>query len=830
VVKWRGNFSAWQIQLCALNNAPRRGTIGSPMNTPGQSKHNTQRRVLDLLDEALKQPVDSRQRWLASACANDQALLRQVAKLLRHTDETQPDAFAQVTQDGDWASLELNIPNYRILRKLGSGGMADVYEAERSDGEFMSRVAVKVIRWNQISDRLFRQFTIERQVLANLTHPNIVSLLDGGTTRNDMPYVVMELVEGLPLDRYLQANAPNLRQRLTLFDKICAAVEHAHAALVIHRDIKPSNILVSPDGEPKLLDFGLAKMLDEPDRQHTVAGAFTPAYASPEQITGAPLSVATDIYSLGAVLYKILTNTHAHDTSEISVLAAGQLICAGVTERPSERGNKHSVAISRDLDAITLKALAVEPQRRYASVSSLRNDLANFAARRPVLAQFDSRAYRLRKFISRHRAGFAATSISALALVVALVVSSQQTRIANQQLARATVVSDLIGDILMSPASRWDVDLSAGPDAKMSDVLELAGQHIEENLTGYPEVQVELLSRLSVALERLSKKQLSVRFSEKALTLVDAIESEELQIQALISHGKNLTRRGRSEAGLQMLLKAERMLIAEGLDRSTRYIYLLNDIGNAYGTFGQFHEQVETMQRAIALFLDVSPVRNHPALAGGYNNLASAHMNLGQMGLARDAVEQAKRIVDLPRNQNEVVHAYVYMYSAVLEFSEQNFEVARQHNQNAMTGLSRMLGEETRELAVALARQALIYRFLDRPAAATDTLVRALDAAKRADYRSRDLACAQIVLASWQGDYVGARSIGNVPKLTRSRYFFDLLSLFEVGIANIYLGDVAQGQNQAELAMERLEDNYRGLFRPYMIQRKAEALAAKQQG
>ncbi len=803
------------------------------MNTAVKKKHDSQRRVLELLDEALGRPAESREHWLALTCANDKGLLRQVTSLLKHTNETQADAFAevaQVTQDRDWVSLGLDIPNYRILRKLGSGGMADVYEAERCDGEFVSRVAVKVIRSNQLSDRLLRQFTIERQVLANLTHPNIVSLLDGGTTSQNMPYVVMELVDGLPLDRYLQTNAPGIRQRLALFDKICAAVEHAHASLIIHRDIKPGNILVLPNGEPKLLDFGLAKMLDDQDLQHTVGGAFTPAYASPEQLTGAPLSVATDIYSLGALLYSILTNTHAHDTSEMSLLAAGQLVCAGVAERPSERVKKERrLAISRDLDAITLKALAVEPKRRYASVSSLRNDLANFAMRRPVEAQFDSRAYRLRKFISRHRAGFLASSISVVALIGALLVSSQQTRIANQQLERATVVSDLIGDILMSPASRWDVDLSAGPDAKMSDVLELAGQHIEENLTEYPDVQVELLSRLSVALERLSKKKLSIRFSEKALALVGTIESAELQIQALISHGKNLTRRGRSEVGLQMLLKAERMLIAQGLDRSTRYIYLLNDIGNAYGTFDQHQQQVETMERAIALFLDVSPVTSHPALAGGYNNLASAYMNLGQLGPAREALEKAKRIVDLPHNQNEVVHAYVYMYSAVLEFAEQDFSRANQHNQTAMTGLSRMLGEETRELSVALARQALIYRFLEQADAANDALVRALDVARRADYRSSDLTCAQIVLASWQGDYVGAKSIGNVSKITESSYFFDLLSLFEIGIANIYLGDVAQGQVETNLAMERLKDSYRGIFLPYMSQRKAEALAAIEQ-
>ena len=798
------------------------------MVTLEKTESKVQRRVLTLLETALEQPAESRESWLAKACAEDNELLSRVKTLLKHTSDTETDTYSELTEDRDWVNLGLEIPNYRILRKLGSGGMADVYEAERSDGEFVSHVAVKVIRLNRLSTKLVKQLTIERQALANLTHPNIVSLLDGGTTSQGLPYVVMELVEGLPLDRYLLHYEPKLPERLALFDKICRGVEHAHASLIIHRDIKPSNILVSPSGNPKLLDFGLAKMLDGQETQHTVAGSFTPAYASPEQVSGETLSVATDIYSLGAVLYYMLSETLVHDTSELSALAASQLICTGVKQRPSERAraNEAGMSVSRDLDAITLKALALEPQRRYASISSLRSDLANYAARRPVTARLDSRLYRLRKFVSRHRAGFTASIVSILALMTSLGISIQQTKYATEQLNRATVVSDLIGDILMSPASRWDVDLAAGPDARMSDVLELAGQHIEENLTEHPEVQVELLSRLAVALERLSKKQASIRFSEKALLLVDSIDSPDLKIQALISHGKSLTRLTRSETGLQMLLKAERLLIEQGLNRSVRYIYLLNDIGNAYGNLNQHQQQAATMQRAIALFLDTVPDRNHPALAGGYNNLASAHMNLGQIDEAREAIAKARTIIDLPRNQDEVVNAYVHMYSAALEFSAEEFELAQQDNLAAISGLSRMLGDETKELAVALARQAIIYRFRNRPEAAQEVLDKALAIAQRIDYRGRDLACAQIVIATWQGNYSTAVAVEKTEKLRTSNYFFDLISLFEVGIAKIYLGAQTEGLADLDLAMTKLEDNYEGMFLHYMTQRKAETLAA----
>lgn len=785
-----------------------------------------ERRVLDLVDRALEQDPESRDSWLDSACGDNAALSARVRQLIERAGNTQAASYEKLTEHRDWADLGLNIPNYRLLHRLGSGGMADVYEAERADGEFVSRVAIKVIKANRLSKELLQQFVVERQALANLTHPNIVSMLDGGTTKYNLPYVVMELVDGVSLDRFLAESKPSMTERLVLFDKICSAVEHAHASLIIHRDIKPRNIMVTGGCEPKLLDFGLAKVLEDDERDYTLANAFTPAFASPEQVRGETLSVATDIYSLGAVLYFMITQTLPLDTSELSALAAGELICAGVTKRPSERARaKHMPSISGDLDAITLKAMALEPNRRYTSVSSLRNDLANFVARRPVVARFDSRIYRFGKFISRHRAGFVATSISVIALLGSLGVSTQQTRIAQEQLERANVVSDLIGDILMSPASRWDVELAAGPDAKMSDVLELAGEHIKTNLSAYPEVQVELLARLSIALERLSKYDLAVNFSETAMALVESIHSQELQIQALISHGKNLTRSGRSEVGLQMLLKAEKMLVAGGSVRSARYVYLLNDIGNAYGTLDLYERQVDIMTRAVELFIEISPDQNHPALAGGYNNRASALMNLGRFQEARVSIEKAKAIIDLPRNHDDVVRAYVYMYSAVLELGSENYSLAAAENLVAINGLSEMLGSETKELSVALARQAIICRFLGKRVAANQWLQRALDVSRRADYRSRDLEAAQVLLASWQGEYAAAIALVEADDVASSEYFFNVLSLFEIGIAHIAQGNLGEGKKRVDQAIRTIEVRYRGALLPYLEKRKSRALA-----
>ena len=451
-------------------------------------------------------------------------------------------------------------------------------------------------------------------------------------------------------------------------------------------------------------------------------------------------------------------------------------------------------------------------------MSSLRNDLANYAARLPVVAQLDSRLYRLQKFILRNRAGVIAAIVSSVALVGGLAVSIQQTRVANEQLERATIVRDLMGDILMSPASRWDVDLSAGPDARMSDVLELAGQHIETNLSDYPDVQIELLARLSVALERLSKNNLAVQFSETAMQLVETMDSPELQLQALITHGKNLTRRGRSEVGLQMLLRAEQMLIADGKDRSLPYLYLLNDIGNAQGMLDRHEEQVATMNRAVALFKEVVPDAYHPALAGGVNNLASALMHLGRHDEARVALEEAKSIVDLPRNKDEVVHAYVYMYFSVLEMIDGNLDLAEKYNLKAIDEITRLLGDETKELAVAMSRQAIIYRLMRQQEDAELWLSRALAVSKRANFRGSNQIAAEAMLANRRGDYQTTLLAVGENRPFDSNNFFNVLSMFEVGIAKGQLGDAESGCRLIKQSMQTIIDRYDGALLEYMQQ------------
>jgi len=287
---------------------------------------------------------------------------------------------------------------YRLGQILGRGGMGAVYLAERTDGEAKQRVAVKLLHPSCSNGVLRERFLAERQILATLSHPNIARLLDVGHRPDGQPYLVLEYIQGQHIDAYSSALA--LRQRITLFRRVCSAVSYLHRKRVVHLDLKPANILVTEDGEPKLLDFGIAELLDKDMASRAMElPLFTPAYASPEQVVGGQITTAMDIYSLGAILYRLLVGRSPHETgagrsrSEVaSVAAAGDIV------RPSQI----TPALKGDLEAILLKALRREPQERYASVEQLAEDLKRFLARRPVQACRGDTPYRARRLLRRH--------------------------------------------------------------------------------------------------------------------------------------------------------------------------------------------------------------------------------------------------------------------------------------------------------------------------------------------------------------------------------------------------------------------------------------------
>jgi tetratricopeptide (TPR) repeat protein len=393
-------------------------------------------RIKDLFSEAIELAPESRATWIATACAGDVSLRRELEALIEAHDRAGrfmdrsvldiPEA-ARAVVAATQSAVPVSVPptrfgGYRIVRELGRGGMGVVYLGARDDDRFEKLVAIKVIAGDLVDPIASGRFLEERRILASLDHPDIARLLDAGTSEAGVPYVVMEYVEGEPIDVYCAARHLSVRDRLALFVRVCEAVQYSHEHLVVHRDIKARNILVTRDGAPKLLDFGIAKLLDPGglDRHATRTRfrALTPESASPEQVRGDPVTVSTDVYSLGMLLYRLLTGRSPYRGDMTTESAVARAICDEEPLRPSATPDlAHHRELRGDLDLIVLKALRKDAARRYTSVAQLAQDIQRHLGALPILAAPDAWAYRTRKFVTRHWLGVSAVAAVILALV-----------------------------------------------------------------------------------------------------------------------------------------------------------------------------------------------------------------------------------------------------------------------------------------------------------------------------------------------------------------------------------------------------------------------------
>jgi len=389
-------------------------------------------RVEGLFLSAADLPPREQEQFLEHACSGDTELRQEVESLLRSDLKSGAGISAAVERE---AALLIDSPfpgerlgAYRVLREIGRGGMGAVYLAARDDDQYRKHVAIKVVKRGMDTDAVLTRFRYERQILADLDHPYIAHVLDGGTTKDGRPFFVMEYVQGQTVTEYSRQAALDINARCRLFLRICEAVSYAHRNLVIHRDLKPGNILVAADGTPKLLDFGVAKLLGGTvdGRSTTVLTErrFTPHYASPEQVLGYPMTTATDIYSLGAVLYELLAGRRPHQMGGFAATEVERAVCNTAIVRPSAWARN----VDADLDNIVLLAMRKEPDRRYASVDHFAEDIRRYLDGRPVAARQESFAYRARKLLRRHRWGFAAGAAVFASLVTATITSETQYR------------------------------------------------------------------------------------------------------------------------------------------------------------------------------------------------------------------------------------------------------------------------------------------------------------------------------------------------------------------------------------------------------------------
>ena len=408
---------------------------------------------------ALELPAGDRAGFVRERCRGDLGLESEVLSLLDEVREGDSDTLErpaaallpELAEDQAEASPR-QVGPYHVLRLIGQGGMGSVYEAERDD-EYRKRVAVKLIRSGATHSEVLRRFQHERQILAGLSHPNIAVLLDGGVTDDGAPWFAMEYVDGQPVDVYCDERGLDLGQRLQLFREICGAVSFAHRNLIIHRDLKPSNILVTADGVVKLLDFGIAKLLGEdgdpgPGLTRTGYYLVTPEYASPEQLSGLPASTATDVYSLGVLLYRLLTGRQPHEVAGLPLPAASRIVCEEEPRRPSSvvadaaavrRGAGTARRLGRmlagDVDAMVLKAMRREPELRYTSVEALAADITRYLEGRAVLARRGSRAYHAHRFLLRHRWAMGGSALLLLTLAGGVVSTLSQAQRAERRFA-----------------------------------------------------------------------------------------------------------------------------------------------------------------------------------------------------------------------------------------------------------------------------------------------------------------------------------------------------------------------------------------------------------
>ncbi|MGH7626156.1 MAG: protein kinase domain-containing protein, partial [Gemmatimonadaceae bacterium] len=528
------------------------------------------RRVEHVLDAALSSDPENWPPLLDELCAGDADLRHEVDSLLRHAVATHafidspPSALAAAvvaerreTEAGvEWTGRRIGA--YRIVREIGRGGMARVFLAERAAADFQQHVALKLLRPGLDADLDRHRFRVERQILASLAHPNIARLLDGGVTSDGQHYLALEHVDGQPIDVYCAAQSLGTRRTLELFRTVLDAVQYAHRNLIVHRDLKPSNILIDRDGRVKLLDFGLAKLLqpesapDAAPRTRTHQRWLTPEYAAPEQILGGSISTLTDVYQLGAVLYRLLAGMPPFSRD-----ASFHELERAVIEREPE---PPSVAVARtspgkqrllrgDIDAVVLKALRKKPEERYATVESMGDDLRRHLAGRPVLAQRQTAGYRARRFVLRHRRETIGVAAIVLALIGGAVVALSEARRATVQRDRAEAASrDAAGvtSFVLGLFEASDPGETRGDTLTAADLVE-RGVARAEQMHGNPAEQASMLevtSRLSLNLGRFAEARAGL---ERALALRrTAGRGDDLKVaETLTQLGYALRRLGR---------------------------------------------------------------------------------------------------------------------------------------------------------------------------------------------------------------------------------------------------------------------------------------------
>ncbi len=687
-------------------------------------KDPTWSRIGETFHAALECTPDERDDFLARECGDDPALLNEVQSMLAaHQGDTRMRVEDRLLSDGQTVAPRLGsvIGSYRLVSLLGRGGMGDVYLAERDDDQFEHRVALKLIRPGLGGQVATERFKRERQILAQLDHPNIATLLDGGVTSDGHPYLVMQYVDGQPVTEWCRERKLSLRDRLELFQTVCDAVQAAHNALVVHRDLKPANILVTNDGQVRLLDFGIAKLLDDELMDEAQQGLtvnldliLTPAHAAPEQITRRPVTTATDVYALGVLLYELLTDEQPFAIDQSSAAAIERSICETIPQPPSRRVHGQGQKLRGELDHIVLMALRKEPSRRYQSARELGDDIACHLEGRPVKAQGDSVAYLSRKFLSRHR--WAATAAAAFLVIIAwsqgTITQESHKRLAERDRAIAEQEkADAVVNVLSALLTRSNpANLPAGGILTRDNFITMLDEAVGD-LDDQPGVQARLRELLADVHRAHNRNDDWLEAIEKVLKYHEQVGSPELTLAAL-QHERALAIKAVQGP------RAAEPLLRESLERYRQMLGPRHrDTGIAVQDLAEaliIHrpEEASALMDEAFTIAQANDAVDFLAMARAFNGLGNLVLARGDIASARDNYEKALGLLEPFLGE---AHPYVMTVSANLALTlRQPEELARaesllNHNRELLEkvqgGRSRDVGRAWESLGVVLVLQ-----------------------------------------------------------------------------------------------------------------------------
>jgi serine/threonine protein kinase/uncharacterized protein HemY len=725
-------------------------------------------RVKEVFEAAMDLDPLERASLLAKECGHDNALRREIESLLESDEQSdgfiEEPAFAiprdLFSEEPEEAAAGRQFGPYQVVREIGRGGLGAVFLAARSDDEYQKHVAIKLVRRGLDTADILRRFRNERQILAQLDHPNIARLIDGGTTKDGLPYFVLEYVRGEPIAAYCTAGALATTDRLALFRKVCAAVTYAHQNLVVHRDLKPSNILVTPEGEPKLLDFGIAKLLDvdEDSLAHTVAGqrVMTPEYASPEQVRGEKITTASDVYSLGVLLYELLTGERPYRLRTRTPQEISRAITEQEPERPSTavmRGEnsksnpRNSKLLKGDLDNIVLMAMRKEPPRRYASVAQFSEDIRRHLEGLPVIARKDTATYRTTKFIRRNKIGAAAAALICLTLVAGIVATYSQAKIATAQRDRArrqaskaervtTFLQNVLGfsdpswassnpnrkreatiaEALVEAARRAEKELADEPEALAAVHFTIGNTYRTQSR--YTEAEPHLRAALEIRRRVLGSEHLETGESMVAMAEWFILTNRYPEAEPLLREAVTVFRQTGNAKWLSIALNdlgtlkwytgnaatAEHFLREAlvssneltGEDRAPRAV-MLNTLGLARRDQGDFGEAAQLLEQAIDEYRALTgEPRSELALALG--NLATVLFLQGELTRAESLALDAYELSHKTLGENHLYTAYPLGTLAEIYYRQQDYRKARETIEHAMEIQQRALAGEHLDL------------------------------------------------------------------------------------------------------------------------------------